>query len=401
MMNKLFEEICTELCNVAEALQPYINQGFSDNYQLPRITIQELINRVCQLVGKIKDHQPIEVDDETPFKVIPEKLQKLITGKIPYLFVNGNSYALLAYLQTIDHIEHLLEPLFSWEAIADKNLMPKKLSNKLRGIAAEIKKITPDKEKLENQIRLIQEATETAESLPTDLASLAEAKEQMTEMAKTSEKTWAKIQQQHQEIENLMNVLKEHKEEANTVIQQSKEALQMATTKGLAGAFDQRAKELKMSMRYWVGLLILALGIGGWLGYEKMQDFLQLIKDSKATSDFIWIYMILALASFGAPLWFAWLASKQIGQRFKLAEDYAFKASVAKAYEGYKTEAARLDKDFEARLFSSALTRLEEAPLRFMNNTEHSSPVHEMIKLCTPAKTQQTESKQPVKTEPE
>ena len=103
----------------------------------------------------------------------------------------------------------------------------------------------------------------------------------------------------------------------------------------------------------------------------------------------------------GAPLWFAWLASKQIGQRFKLAEDYAFKASVAKAYEGYKTEAARLDKDFEARLFSSALTRLEEAPLRFMNNTEHSSPVHEMIKLCTPAKTQQTESKQPVKTEPE
>ena len=202
MMNKLFEEICTELCKVADKLQPYSSQGFTDSYQFPLITIQELINRVCQLVDKIKDHQPIEVDDETPFKVIPIKLQKLITHNIPLLFNgNCNSDALQAYLQTMEHIEHLLEPLFSWEAIVDKDIMPKKLSNKLRGIAAEIKKITPDKEKLENQIRLIQEATETAESLPTDLASLAEAKEQMTEMAKTSEKTWEKIQQQHQEIE--------------------------------------------------------------------------------------------------------------------------------------------------------------------------------------------------------
>lgn len=400
-MNKLFEEICTELCNVAEALKPYISQGLPDNYQFPRITIQELYNRVCQLVGKIKDHQPIEVDDETPFKVIPEKLQKLITGNFPHIFVNRQSDALLAYLQTMDHIEHLLEPLFSWEAIVDKDIMPKNLSNKLRGIAAEIKKITPDKEKLENQIRLIQEATETAESLPTDLASLAEAKEQMTEMAKASEKTWEKIQQQHQEIEHLMNVLKEHKEEANKVIEQSQIALKEATTKGLAGAFHDRATALNKSISLWVFFLVVALIIGGGVGYLKTQSFIELIKDAKATKEVIWIYALLAFASFGAPLWFAWLATKQIGQRFKLAEDYAFKASVAKAYEGYKTEAARLDKDFEARLFSSALTRLEEAPLRFMNNTEHSSPVHEMIKLCTPTKKQQTESKQPVKTEPE
>lgn len=63
-------------------------------------------------------------------------------------------------------------------------------------------------------------------------------------------------------------------------------------------------------------------------------------------------------------MWFAWLATKQIGQRFHLAEDYAFKASVAKAYEGYRKEAARIDPEFEARLFGSALTRLDEAPLR-------------------------------------
>ena len=91
------------------------------------------------------------------------------------------------------------------------------------------------------------------------------------------------------------------------------------------------------------------------------------------------MHIMLSLLSVGAPLWFAWLATKQIGQRFKLAEDYGFKASVAKAYEGYRKEAARIDEAFEARLFSSALTRLEEAPLRLIEETSHGSPWHELI----------------------
>lgn len=73
------------------------------------------------------------------------------------------------------------------------------------------------------------------------------------------------------------------------------------------------------------------------------------------------------------------MATKQISQRFKLAEDYDFKASVAKAYEGYKKEAAKIDKEFEARLFNVALTRLEEAPLRLVESANHGSPSHEFL----------------------
>ncbi|MDP0953213.1 hypothetical protein Q6283_28445, partial [Klebsiella pneumoniae] len=62
----------------------------------------------------------------------------------------------------------------------------------------------------------------------------------------------------------------------------------------------------------------------------------------------------------------------------RLAEDYAFKASVAKAYEGYRKEAARIDPQFEARLFGSALTRLDEAPLRLVEIGSHGSPWHEL-----------------------
>ena len=90
------------------------------------------------------------------------------------------------------------------------------------------------------------------------------------------------------------------------------------------------------------------------------------------------VQSVLSLLSVGAPLWFAWLATKQIGQRFRLAEDYAFKASVAKAYEGYRKEAARIDPAFEHRLFDSALTRLDEAPLRLVETGTHGSPWHEL-----------------------
>jgi hypothetical protein len=90
--------------------------------------------------------------------------------------------------------------------------------------------------------------------------------------------------------------------------------------------------------------------------------------------------MLLAVLGVGAPLWFSWLATKQIGQRFRLSEDYAFKASVAKAYEGYRKEAAVLDPEFQATLFRSALTRLDEAPLRLVEVEQHGSPWSELLK---------------------
>jgi hypothetical protein len=91
------------------------------------------------------------------------------------------------------------------------------------------------------------------------------------------------------------------------------------------------------------------------------------------------MHIVLSLLSIGAPIWFAWLSTKQINQHFRLSEDYAFKASVATAYEGYRREASRIDPAFESRLFESALTRLEEAPIRLVGDDQHGSPWHELF----------------------
>jgi hypothetical protein len=91
----------------------------------------------------------------------------------------------------------------------------------------------------------------------------------------------------------------------------------------------------------------------------------------------VWGNLAFSVLSLAAPVWLGWVATKQINQRFKLAEDYAFKATVASAYEAWKAEAKKHDKAFEQRLFSSALSRLEEAPLRFVETESYGSPWHE------------------------
>ena len=108
-------------------------------------------------------------------------------------------------------------------------------------------------------------------------------------------------------------------------------------------------------MRGWVGGLALALVAGSFLGAEKLVSLSAELASDSPKWGLIVTQVLLAVLSIGAPLWFSWLATKQIGQRFRLSEDYAFKASVAKAYEGYRKEAAKLDPEFSAKLFGSAL----------------------------------------------
>jgi hypothetical protein len=124
--------------------------------------------------------------------------------------------------------------------------------------------------------------------------------------------------------------------------------------------------------------LVVALVGGAWLGGSQLHQLADAIQGSTSPS-IVWTRLAMSLLSVGGPIWFAWLATKQIGQRFKLAEDYAYKASVSKAYEGYRREALHLDEEFQKRLFSTALTRLDEQPLRFVETETHGSPWHELL----------------------
>lgn len=140
----------------------------------------------------------------------------------------------------------------------------------------------------------------------------------------------------------------------------------------------ERSSALSKSMWFWVAGLVGALAAGSYFGSNQLHAVSELFKVPNASTSVIVLNLLLSVLSVGAPIWFAWLATKQIGQRFRLAEDYAFKASVSRAYEGFRREAARFDKDMEAKLLTSALTRLDELPLRLVETASHGSPWHEL-----------------------
>lgn len=385
IVHKLLEEICESL----DSLATVVNGSWADNRTLnevhgwhhPALTRQDLAAFASNLANKIREGDPAEVGDDLVISLqdVPRKLKLLYPTTIPHMF-NGNGHqAVPAYIGTIEQLAQSLEPLFSWQTIQDTKAMPAALVRRLRGIQAELETLVPNKAKLEEQIRQIQDATEAAESLPADMQSLKEARHTIARLSTESAELYGKIDQRHIDSELLARQISQSQEEARKLVLQCEEAYRITTTKGLAAAFDQRATRLAWSMWVWVFGLLSALAIGAYLGSNRIEILSSTMSEKDPQWGILWMQIALSLMSIGAPLWFSWLATKQIGQRFKLAEDYGFKASVAKAYEGYRKEAARIDEAFEARLFSSALTRLEEAPLRLIGNTEHGSPWHELI----------------------
>lgn len=309
----------------------------------------------------------------------PRRLGHMQSQTVPQLWGGNSGVATAAYLATLEAIRQSLIPILGWQVLPDPKAMPGHIVRRLRAIQTEVDQLMPNKEQLNSQIQEIQHAHSVAESLPLDLQALTEARDRVVRLAGEAVTSAEKAKTNADDALNQFNFIKGKSEDAQKLVDKCEDAYRITTTKGLAAAFDQRATRLGWSMWAWVAGLVAALVVGSLLGSTRVELLSRAVAAQEPQWGVIWMHVILSLLSIGGPVWFAWMATKQIGQRFRLAEDYAFKASVAKAYEGYRKEAGRLDPAFEARLFSSALSRLDEAPLRLVEQETHGSPWHELF----------------------
>lgn len=160
---------------------------------------------------------------------------------------------------------------------------------------------------------------------------------------------------------------------------QAMEAYRIVTTAGLAGAFNQRARNLTRQSIYWSVILVFALVAAAYIGGHRTEEISKLLGGDKTEPMVLLIQLLLSVLTVGAPVWLAWLSTKQVAHIFRLAEDYGYKAAVAKAYEGFKEEAVKIDKQFEARLFASALERFNENPIRLVADSQPGSPLQDFL----------------------
>ncbi|MBX8553694.1 hypothetical protein K5D43_04325 [Pseudomonas cichorii] len=312
----------------------------------------------------------------TYFELYLSRLQFMRVNTLPQIWGNAQ-VAISAVFITLDVLKRAL----SFVSIVQKDEASKRrvAANQLRSVERQLKQITNRSENVESMMARIESAHEAAELLPEDIESLSEAREQVRGLLAESEKDRIHILATREAIDALQELLRGIENESKQVLQKAEHAYSANTSQGLAAAFADRSSRLGWSMWAWVVGLVAALSLGSIFGKSQLQALAELMKAPSASESAIILNLMLSVISIGAPIWFAWLSTKQIGQRFRLSEDYAFKASVSKAYEGYRREAHRVDTALEAQLLRSALARLDEQPLRFVESTSFGSPGHEIM----------------------
>ncbi|PPT72989.1 hypothetical protein XarbCFBP8150_00590 [Xanthomonas arboricola] len=335
--------------------------------------------RDADLAADVESEDPDEKDQADLIGSIPVQLTAM-AANLANLVSSNVGQAGWAYFETFNQWERTLFPGEVW-AEPDPETLPSRLRRQLKITAKALDSIVVDRETLEAQLKEIKTGAQMIGDLPVDAEMIVNARKDVAAAHQSAVEAASQSKNAAQEAESSVGRVKALEEDARKVLDGIEAVYRATTSHALAEAFNSRGNALRVSVRWWVGLLILALGAGAYLGYLRVQAISDLTREpsSQQFMALIWVQVALGTLSLAAPLWVAWLATRQISQRFRLAEDYSFKASLATAYEGYRREAARIDPDFEKDLFGSALRHLDQEPLRFMSDADHGSPYAEFF----------------------
>ncbi|WP_155754354.1 hypothetical protein [Burkholderia multivorans] len=386
MVDEVLEILGAELETLAEAVNNSNAEKRPVNvvvpgFAAPGVDRRELAERAKALAEVIRVQGPaaLSTEDETYYKEFVQRITMLKSHSIPNFWNGNGGQAVSAYLWTLDALERALQK--TCEVSSDERARQvqdfRTVQKATRAMQARCNSLEPTFSELERMGKEIVAAYQAADQLPTDMENLRESRREISKLQEAATIANSEVRK-YADMGRVANAeFEEIGAKAKQVLEWAENAMRSSTAVGLAVAFHDRAENLRKSMWPWVVGLIVALLAGATVGGIQLHGLAEAIQSSTPPM-IVWTRLVISMLSVGAPIWFAWLSTKQIGQRFRLAEDYAYKASISKAYEGYRREALELDEDFQKRLFASALTRLDEQPLRFVESETHGSPWHEL-----------------------
>lgn len=348
----------------------------------PAIKKSELNDQIEYIISSID-----RIDEKTKIpdslidviKSLPDRIQKIISNNITHIQNGNGGQAFPPLLSFIDWLFFSINPILSWTTLKNPNAMPKSLASRISAIDKRINEIEPEHKLLQEKIKTINDAYAAADELPESLETLRNTKSKANVAAEETARCEIQSKELKGKIEKIENSLEGSKQKAEAILAQCETALRASTSVGLAAAFEERARYLNISIRWWVAALSVSLVGGAILALLRINYMNELLSKDNINFIAIFVHLLLSTLCIGRPLWFAWISTSQISYRFKLSEDYSFKSSVAKAYEGYRREAAEIDDAFIHRLFGSALDRLDQEPMRVMEQKTPSSPFHDLI----------------------
>lgn len=375
--------------------QPLNEVGWG--WTAPAASSRELARRPIALAQRIRNLPSTKLDEDFISQItkIPPRVIVIQQTFLPNV-AGGNAHYYNGVIDPFfEWIDSILPPItgdFDWENVERNALVPRKITQKLRALDAQITGISFDRDELLSKFELINRTHAAAESYPADLEELKRQRDVLSGIIAETRKQTSDIDDISTAVSVLLQELQRRKSDADAIVAKCEEAYRASTTQGLASAFSERAKELTILTYVWLAVLICCLLGAMHIGGMRI-SYIQELISKKADIQIIFASSMLSVFVLAAPIWLAWLSTKQISQRFRLTEDYAFKASFAKAYEGYRTEAVNLDPLLAKRLFEAAINRIDESPVRLIDQHSPGSPLHELLPFRSILPMKSTETK--------
>ncbi len=353
-------------------------------WNLPAISAFEFAAYVRGPVKRLQNliDRQISSDDLVALQKYAQRAQYVQSNSVPQLPGSSAFHVYLTVRSLVDAIHETISKYTEeadWQKIESDKLLPRTQARRLKSIENKIDELSSSSDDVEAKLNRINDADAAAKQLPETLESLGEARDAFVEAKAEIDANRGSIENKLKESDDALIEIQAFQARAAQLVGLTEQAQAAAVTQGLGAAFAGRASTLQWTTAMLGALLAATLWFGWHVSSGRVTAIHALMGNPAASVKLLWVNFALVLTSVGAPVWFAWLLTKQIGQRFRLAEDYAFKATVAKAYEGYRKEAARHnDPDLEKKLFTLALTRLEEPPLRLIEKATPGTPLQDI-----------------------
>lgn len=350
----------------------------------PDVGKKEILNDCRSLLTFIDSHkfEESDVNGIEAVAIYRDKLDRWRNDCLQYLL--DRSYGARVFDSFFMIMSYLRKSLTDISEGIDSQTLQTKANGVKKRINALITRIDGCETKtkgIEATVERIIAADAAAQALPETLASLQEAEKVALEAKGQAQEDCREIATLREKAEAFDTYMQAATQRSTKILEKCETALASSTSAGLARSFNDRKTELQKMGRWWtwglIGALIVTVACILW---RADQIFALMDKGASVGGFVLFANFVVSIAFVGAPIWLAWVATKQVGYYFRLSEDYAFKATVSASYEGFRREAENQgDKEFTKKVLSSTLDRYDEAPLRFVDTRVSGSPYQELM----------------------
>lgn len=351
-------------------------------WEAPPLSKGDLISELASIVDYIESHN-IKVDEtlQTKLQQWRQFLNAWTKDAMPHLYHSSYWRSVInGFIAFLFIVKSDLTSATSNIPVEDLQKDSKNARRRIDALNKRLMDMESDIDDLDASIKRIIEADNAAQQLPETLSSLRSADKEVSDISTRAKTSDEFIQKAYETAKDQIQYIKDRKSDIADILDRCNKALAYSTSVGLAKSFYKRKVELQLIGLAWtvalIGALVAAIIASYW---RANQIFVLMEKGLFSDSNVVIVNLLISLALVGAPVWLAWLSTKQVGYYFRLSEDYGFKASVSASYEGFRREAEQQDPKLEKRILASTIDRYEEPPLRFVDGRVSGSPIHELI----------------------